>query len=1158
MTKYNISNEIMISKILGIDDKMIKKFFSFKFIDPKIEQEFNKILFKKYLFFKISINLLYILMIIFNFFTSKIAGIPLFIYSNICLFILWLGLQILYYILRNSRWNKLIDIILSFTIVMIQSFNCLCYSIFLKTEFYEVYNLRRVYIMIIISNTEILYLLDYNLIVNSSFLLINLIVCISIISLKEENNRIYIEIIVVFFTIGIGSIFKGYSSLILRKNFIQKYKFRRYFTYCNDLINSRSGFQFSVNESKILFCNDKFKKHLISIVNDLNKSSSDILSENSKEINLENKINSFHKSNLSNELFNKKIQLRKFSNSFSIISNNFNLNKIFNEKKKFNSFLSEENIKNGCPSFYKKSTLTLNKLNNKINFNYFYGDLEKNVDKLDINLDHVRLNISDKEENSETINQKNKKILFKIKNLKKDNIDIEENSLIKIKENKNNLENDININSIKKLNNSESLRSFYFDKNKIINKEYEIKNRNYFEKEIMSSPKPIIVKNCINSKNKIKKKILNDEKKEKYIKSKPIKDKIIDNSTIISFIGDYMSKLIPLELEEKFINFKKDNLAQISQIISHEKNMDSNIYLQLPVNSNDLENIKGNNFILLGEFFSGLDSKIFKIYFRKIRLIENIVDYLLYDVTKIKMAEFVESKLKSKFFAKIAHEFKTPINIILGLLNQINNIINIELNIPKIKKILKKVENVSSLVIYLIQDVIDYSNFNDQYSNNLSYEQNKLQIKNSHDENKKNKLNNISTKIIKINLLEIINFSTDICESLLINREKDKNVLLYNEFNPLINSLLIKSDEFRIKQIHLNFLSNSVKFTKSGYIKIKSEILNDTEIIISVEDTGIGIKEKEKKFIFQDSIVLDTSKNYNTEGSRFGLSISKCLTTKLNHRIEFQSEYGKGSKFSIILKYEKESDNYNNSINEANSEKKIKPKNSNSFELNKIDFNNISNETIILKDSEIKFELEMKKSFENEISNNLFKIIKDKNQNKNNLNKSDDSFKNDNINYQEDNIKLKNINQENINFLSKKSVLNKILIVDDHLIIRDSLKKSCKRILNKYSMKEYDIIEGSDGVDIIYKIIKDQSENNLIKCIITDENMEYINGSEAIKIIRKLEKFNKIKFTPILSITAFEDIAMKELIIKNGADKLLSKPCNEKQLKEFFDKFNII
>ena len=43
MTKYNISNEIMISKILGIDDKMIKKFFSFKFIDPKIEQEFNKI-----------------------------------------------------------------------------------------------------------------------------------------------------------------------------------------------------------------------------------------------------------------------------------------------------------------------------------------------------------------------------------------------------------------------------------------------------------------------------------------------------------------------------------------------------------------------------------------------------------------------------------------------------------------------------------------------------------------------------------------------------------------------------------------------------------------------------------------------------------------------------------------------------------------------------------------------------------------------------------------------------------------------------------------------------------------------------------------------------------------------------------------------------------
>jgi len=94
------------------------------------------------------------------------------------------------------------------------------------------------------------------------------------------------------------------------------------------------------------------------------------------------------------------------------------------------------------------------------------------------------------------------------------------------------------------------------------------------------------------------------------------------------------------------------------------------------------------------------------------------------------------------------------------------------------------------------------------------------------------------------------------------------------------------------------------------------------------------------------------------------------------------------------------------------------------------------------------------------------------------------------------------------------------------------------------SKKSIDIIEGADGVDLIYQIIKDQT-CNLIKAVIIDENMEYVNGSEAITFIRKLQSLNKVKNIYISSITAFEDEFNKRNIMKSGADDILSKPCKK-------------
>jgi len=68
------------------------------------------------------------------------------------------------------------------------------------------------------------------------------------------------------------------------------------------------------------------------------------------------------------------------------------------------------------------------------------------------------------------------------------------------------------------------------------------------------------------------------------------------------------------------------------------------------------------------------------------------------------------------------------------------------------------------------------------------------------------------------------------------------------------------------------------------------------------------------------------------------------------------------------------------------------------------------------------------------------------------------------------------------------------MIVDDNKFIRESLPVLVKNILKSYNkINEYEVIEGSDGVDILSVLIDDQKNNNLLKCILTDENMEYIN-----------------------------------------------------------------
>lgn len=97
----------------------------------------------------------------------------------------------------------------------------------------------------------------------------------------------------------------------------------------------------------------------------------------------------------------------------------------------------------------------------------------------------------------------------------------------------------------------------------------------------------------------------------------------------------------------------------------------------------------------------------------------------------------------------------------------------------------------------------------------------------------------------------------------------------------------------------------------------------------------------------------------------------------------------------------------------------------------------------------------------------------------------------------------------------------------------------------------------NDGLDII-RFFLNYEKKNLIKLIITDENMDYFNGSEAIKFIRKIEKLKNLPRINIISLSCHEDNLMTGMIIDSGADLILSKPLSRELLKSFMQKIKIL
>ena len=227
---------------------------------------------------------------------------------------------------------------------------------------------------------------------------------------------------------------------------------------------------------------------------------------------------------------------------------------------------------------------------------------------------------------------------------------------------------------------------------------------------------------------------------------------------------------------------------------------------------------------------------------------------------------------KSEFLSNMSHEIRTPLNAIVGFSQALE-----EENLPdEAKDEVKDIIMASQSLLEIVNGILDISKI----------EANKLEIVNAEYD-----FNKVLEELVALTRA----------------RMGDKPLQFKTSFDPTIPTVLY-GDHTRIKQIILNLLTNAVKYTKEGYInfKVDSVIKEDVcRLIISVEDSGIGIKEENINKLFSKFERFDLEKNITIEGTGLGLAITKKLVDLMNGKIVVQSTYGEGSRFTVAIKMNK-------------------------------------------------------------------------------------------------------------------------------------------------------------------------------------------------------------------------------------------------------------
>lgn len=228
------------------------------------------------------------------------------------------------------------------------------------------------------------------------------------------------------------------------------------------------------------------------------------------------------------------------------------------------------------------------------------------------------------------------------------------------------------------------------------------------------------------------------------------------------------------------------------------------------------------------------------------------------------------SRAKTAFVSNISHEIRTPINAVLGM----DEMILRECRDNVIRGYAIDIQNAGNVLLGLINDVLDFSKI----------ESGKMEI-----------------VPVKYDMVSVIH---EVCNLIEI-KAKAKYLTLEVQVSPEL-PVGFYGDEVRLKQIVINLLTNAVKYTDKGTVtfSVGWEKTSEDEamIIVTVRDTGIGIKPEDMSRLFDEYGRVDELRNRAIEGTGLGLPIVRKLLEKMGSRLEVESVYGQGSVFSFRLR----------------------------------------------------------------------------------------------------------------------------------------------------------------------------------------------------------------------------------------------------------------
>lgn len=227
------------------------------------------------------------------------------------------------------------------------------------------------------------------------------------------------------------------------------------------------------------------------------------------------------------------------------------------------------------------------------------------------------------------------------------------------------------------------------------------------------------------------------------------------------------------------------------------------------------------------------------------------------------------NEAKSLFLSNMSHEIRTPINAVLGM----NEMILRECTDKQLLSYAANIRSSGKTLLFLINDILDMS-----------------------------KIESGKMEIVKVEYAPE-DLMMDLWNVIFL-RAQEKGLTIHFFLDETLPRVLF-GDDVRIKQIVTNLLTNAVKYTPQGSIEMKVTYERQAEgeigLIISVKDTGMGIKKEDMGKLFESFQRLDEEKNRNIEGTGLGMNITMSLLRLMDGEMKVESEYGKGSDFTVTI-----------------------------------------------------------------------------------------------------------------------------------------------------------------------------------------------------------------------------------------------------------------